>query len=113
MRQATEQLIDAEVPAVSDQPVRVRRSGFWRELSGALAVGVAVLAAVVVVFQVLAWVGGVPGPGVPMVVGHLAAAGLMLTLQRFADRWDGWRSAATAAGVFLAAGTTLWVFWWA
>jgi Mg/Co/Ni transporter MgtE len=113
VRQATEQLADVEVPAMSDQPAPARRSGFWRELSGALAVGIAVLAAVVVVFQILAWVGGMPGPGLSMVTGHLIAAALALVVQRSVDRWAGWRGAITVVGVLAVAGFTLWVFWWA
>ena len=113
MRQATEQLTDPEVPAMSDQPAPARRLGFWRELSGALAVGILVLAAVVVVFQILAWVGKVPGPGLPMVIGHLLAAALALVVQRSADRWAGWRAAISVGGVLAVAGITLWVFWWA
>jgi hypothetical protein len=113
VHQATEQLTDAEVPAMSDQPAPARRLGFWRELSGALAVGIAVLAAVVVVFQILAWVGDMPGPGLPMVTGHLLAAALALFVQRSADRLGGWRGAITAGCVLAVAGVTLWVFWWA
>jgi len=90
-----------------------RRGGLWRELSGALAIGVSVLAVVVVVFQVLAWVRDMPGPGVWMVLGHLGAAVLAVVVQRFADRYSGWTAAAATLGVVAVTGATLWFFWWA
>ena len=62
------------------------RGGFGRELAGALAVGLSVLAIVIVVFQVLAWVRDVPGPGAAMVFGHLGAAVLAVLVQRVADK---------------------------
>lgn len=90
-----------------------RRARFWRELSGALAVGMAVLAAVVLVFQILAWIRGMPGPGARMVVGHLVTAGLVVGAQLFADRRTGWVAGVSLGGVAVVAGATLWLFWWA
>jgi hypothetical protein len=90
-----------------------RRSGFWTELSGALAVGLAVLAGVVLVFQVIAWARDIPGPGLLTVAGHILAAGLALLAQRFADRRSGWQGAAAVLGVLAISAVALWLFWWA
>ncbi|OLF16529.1 hypothetical protein BU204_16355 [Actinophytocola xanthii] len=90
-----------------------RRGGFGRELAGALAVGLSVLAVVIVVFQVLAWARGVPGPGTAMVLGHLGAAVLAVLVQRVADRTSGWPATAAALGVAVITGATMWVLWWA
>lgn len=89
------------------------RGGPWRELSGALAVGMSVLAVVVVVFQVLAFIRDMPGPGALTVFGHIAAAALAVFVQRFADRHTGWAAALSVLGVVAVAGATLWLFWWA
>ncbi len=89
------------------------RGGPWRELSGALAVGMSVLAVVVVVFQVLAFVRDMPGPGLWTVLGHVAAAVLAVFVQRFADRLTGWAAAVSVLGVVVVAGAALWLFWWA
>jgi hypothetical protein len=96
-----------------DPAPRVHRGGVWRELSGALAVGMSVLAVIVVVFQVLAWMRDVPGPGVLAVFGHLGAAALAVVVQRFADRRDGWTAALSVLGVVAVTGVALWLFWWA
>ncbi len=95
-----------------DPPVR-RRSGFWREASGALALGLCVLAAVVLGFQIVAWFRGTPGPGFLTVAGHLAAAGLALLAQWYADRRRGWPGTAAIAAVFVIGALALWLFWWA
>jgi hypothetical protein len=89
------------------------RSGFWPEVSGALAVGLAVLALAVLGFQIVAWAQGKPGPGLLTVGGHVLAAGLALLVQRLADRWHGWRRTAAVLAVAVLAGVTLWLFWWA
>ncbi|HEX6353975.1 hypothetical protein [Actinophytocola sp.] len=95
------------------EPAPRHRGGPWRELSGALAVGMSVLAVVVIVFQVLAWGRDVPGPGLWTVIGHVAAAALAVVVQRFADRLTGWPAAASVLGVVAVSGTALWLFWWA
>jgi hypothetical protein len=87
--------------------------GPWRELSGALAVGMSVLAVVVMVFQVLAWGRDMPGPGVWTVLGHVAAGALAVVVQRYADRLTGWAAAASVLGVVAVSGAALWLFWWA
>ena len=89
------------------------RGGFGRELAGALAVGLSVLAVVIVVFQVLAWARGVPGPGSAMVLGHLGAALLAVLVQRVADRAAGAVARVAALGVVVITGATMWLLWWA
>lgn len=96
----------------TDNPSR-HRGGLWRELSGALAVGMAVLAVIVIVFQVLAWARDMPGPGGWPMFGHIGAAVLAVVAQRFADRRAGWTAAASVLAVVAVAGAALWFFWWA
>ncbi|MGH3760856.1 hypothetical protein [Actinophytocola sp.] len=88
------------------------RGGFGRELAGALAVGLSVLAIVVLVFQVLAWVRDVPGPGATMVGGHLGAAVLAVLVQRIADKNGGWVTTVAAATVVVITVVTMWLLWW-
>lgn len=102
--------------ATTVDPSRQReapRRGFWRDLSGALSVGLAVLAVVVLVFQAVGWVRGVPGPGAVMVFGHLVAAGAAIGAQRFADRRTGWPATVAGLGVVVVVLVALWLFWWA
>jgi hypothetical protein len=101
-----------ELGTVSAQPRR-HRGGFGRELAGALAVGLSVLAVVVLVFQGLAWIRDMPGPGVAMVLGHLGAAVLALLAQRVVDRTSGWPATVAAVGVVAITGATMWLLWWA
>jgi hypothetical protein len=103
-----------ELPVVRhSRPAPRHRGGPWRELSGALAMGMSVLAVVVVVFQVLAFVRHMPGPGALTVFGHIAAAVLAVFVQRFADRLTGWAAALSVLGVVAVSGVALWLFWWA
>jgi len=85
---------------------------FARELTGALAVGLSVLAIVVLVFQVLAWIRDMPGPGATMVGGHLGAAVLAVVVQRVADRNGGWLAGLAALAVLVITGVTMWLLWW-
>ena len=104
----------AELPVAPQSSSAPRhRGGPWRELSGALAVGMSVLAVVVVVFQVLAFFRDMPGPGALTVFGHIAAAVLAVFVQRFADRLTGWAAALSVLGVVAVSGAALWLFWWA
>ena len=96
------------------EPLPERRTWrFWPEISGQLAVGLCVLALVVLGFQVVAWFRGTPGPGLLTVGGHVLAAVVAVVVQRFADRLRGWRVAAAVTGVLVIAAVTLWIFWWA
>lgn len=95
-----------------DLPTRADRGGFGRELAGALTVGLSVLAIVVLVFQALAWIRDMPGPGPAMVGGHLGAAVLAILVQRVADRAAGWLATVAALGVVAITGATMWLLWW-
>lgn len=104
------------VALATEPPVAPRRTphgGFGREVAGALAVGLSVLAIVVLVFQILAWIRDVPGPGVAMVLGHLGAAVLAVLVQRVADRTTGWPATVAAGAVVVITGATMWLLWWA
>jgi hypothetical protein len=93
-------------------PAPRARGGFAREVAGALAVGLSVLAIVVLVFQVLSWIRDMPGPGATMVGGHLGAAVLAVLVQRVADRNRGWLAGLAAAAVVVITGVTMWLLWW-
>ncbi|WP_245572536.1 hypothetical protein [Actinokineospora enzanensis] len=103
------QVRDAEADAVPAST----RSGFWRELSGALAVGLCVLALGVLGFQVVAWFRGIPGPGVGVLLGHVVLATVAVLAQRFADRRRGPEAALAVLFVCIATGVAIWFFWWA
>lgn len=102
--------------ALAAEPVigapHARRGGFGREVAGALTVGLSVLAIVVLVFQVLAWMRDVPGPGATMVGGHLGAAVLAVLVQRVADRNGGWLAGLAAIAVVAITVVTMWLLWW-
>ena len=109
-----------ELPTVATEPEPLRpeppareRSGFWREASGALALGLVALAVAVLGFQVFAWVRGTPGPGVDTVLAHWGAAALAVLAQRYADRSTGRRQALAVLTVAVVAGATLWLYRWA
>lgn len=103
-----------ELPSeVQPAPAPRKRFGFWREISGALALGLSVLAVVVLGFQVVAWGRETPGPGAFTVAGHLVVAGVAVLGQWFADRRRDWTGAVATVGVFVLAGMALWIFWWA
>jgi hypothetical protein len=85
---------------------------FARELTGALAVGLSVLAIVVLVFQILGWIRGMPGPGASMVGGHLGAAAVAVLVQRVADRNGGWLAGLAAVAVVAITAVTMWLLWW-
>ncbi|WP_285509763.1 hypothetical protein [Actinokineospora sp. NBRC 105648] len=96
----------------ADKPERYR-SGFWREFSGSLAVGLAVLALIVVGLQISGWVRGVPGPGVGVMVVHLVLAVIALLVQRFADIKRGPESTLAVLLVCVVTGIVIWFLWWA
>ncbi|WP_436493972.1 hypothetical protein [Actinokineospora sp. HUAS TT18] len=108
-------------PTVPDQPTApiavarpaepVRRGGFWRELSGALAAGLCALAVVVMAMQVFAGTKGMPGPGVGVVLGHMAAAVAAVVFQRFVDRGNGPRVIGSFFLVLAVTAATIWFFW--
>ncbi|ONI77390.1 hypothetical protein ALI144C_34645 [Actinosynnema sp. ALI-1.44] len=89
-----------------------RKGRFWRELSGALAAGLVLLAVAVLVLQVISWSNGVPGLGVIELVGHLVAAGLAVYAQRVIDRRPGRPALAAGFGLALVVVAVLVLFWW-
>ncbi|WP_444827736.1 hypothetical protein [Actinokineospora sp.] len=108
-----EDLTTVELPRPEPIPAAPRRSGFWRELSGALAIGLCVLALVVLGMQVFAGAQGMPGPGIGVVLGHFGAAVAAVVAQRFADRRRGPEAALAIVLVGIATGIAIWFFWWA
>jgi hypothetical protein len=107
---------DATTVELSAQTVELntprRQSGFWRELSGALAAGIVLLTAVVLVLDVISWARGVPGLGVWVLVGHVVGSVLAVIAQRQLDRRQGRPAllAGLALGVVVVA--VLVLFWW-
>lgn len=89
-----------------------RRSQFWRELTGALAAGTVLLAATVLVLQVVAWVQGMPGLGVGVLGGHLAGAVLAVVAQRIVDRRAGKLAFLAGLGLCVVVAAILVLFWW-
>lgn len=81
-------------------------------MCGALTAGVVMLAAVVLVLEVLSWTRGLPGLGVVVLVGHLVGAVLAVLIQRQVDRRAG--RPALVAGSALGAVVLLMLllFWW-
>lgn len=92
-----------------DEP---KPSGFWRELSGALTLGLCVLALVVIGLQALASSKDMPGPGLPIVLGHVVTAIAAVVLQRQADRRQGSVAALPVLLVTVVTAATTWFFWW-
>jgi hypothetical protein len=88
------------------------RSGFWRELTGALAAGTVLLAAAVLILQTIAWLNGMPGLGVFVLVGHLVGAALAVVAQRVADRRTGKPALVAGLGVGAVVVLILVLFWW-
>ncbi|MDG3012522.1 hypothetical protein G4X40_20495 [Rhodococcus sp. D2-41] len=83
-----------------------------RACSGAVAVGVVVLALVVVVTAVLGARRHFPGPGAESLTVHVLAAVAVLVAQHYADRRRGLLAVAAALVVPVIAGAVLWTQWW-
>ncbi len=90
---------------------RVARA--WRGVSGALAVGLVLLALGMIGVQVYAGTRDLPGPGLDVVGGHAAAAVAAVAAQLVADRRKGWVVAVCGLAVVVLTALTLWLFWWA
>ncbi|MQA10807.1 MAG: hypothetical protein GEU98_20080 [Pseudonocardiaceae bacterium] len=90
-----------------------RSGGVLRGVSGALSLGLVVLALVVAAAQVLALSDNADGPGPLPVIGHLIAAAIAVACQQMADRRGGLPSVLGVLGVFAVTGAALWMFWWA
>lgn len=87
---------------------RNRFAGF----TGALAAGLGVLAVVVLLAQVLGWVRGDSGPGIEMLVGHLAAAVVVIAAQLVVDRESGARAAICQGTIVVLTLAVLLLLWW-
>jgi ferric-dicitrate binding protein FerR (iron transport regulator) len=95
-------------------PVQRRPGGPWRELTGAITIGLCGLAVVVLGLQVFAWTQpDVPGPGPWVVLGHFGTALAAVLAQRVADRRRGPQAALAMLLVLIACGVAIWYFWWA
>ena len=94
------------------RPSGGRRLKFPRELSGALAAGMVLLAVLVLGAQVYALFRGTPGPGVFAVAGHLGAGALCFACQRMLDRRTGRATILPGVLMVVVAAATLWFFWW-
>ncbi|MFJ6669568.1 hypothetical protein ACIQMJ_00505 [Actinosynnema sp. NPDC091369] len=90
-----------------------RLARLWRGVSGALAVGLVLLALAMIGVQVYAGAHDLPGPGLDVVIGHVLAATAAVVAQVVADRRRGWAVAVCGLVVVLLAVATLWFFWWA
>ncbi|PTR30214.1 hypothetical protein C8K36_10262 [Rhodococcus sp. OK519] len=97
--------------------VRRRHRDPWaarllRGLSGVVAGGVVVLTAVVLVTAYLASNRDFPGPGAESIATHIAASGVVVGLQVFADRRRGGVAAMAAILILAVTGLLLWTQWW-
>ncbi|MEV8439822.1 hypothetical protein AB0425_20810 [Actinosynnema sp. NPDC051121] len=90
-----------------------RLARLWRGVSGALAVGLVLLALAMIGVQFYAGARDLPGPGPAVVAGHGVAAVIAVVAQVVADRRRGWAVALCGLVVVLLVVATLWFFWWA
>ncbi|MBW4719313.1 hypothetical protein [Saccharothrix obliqua] len=95
---------------VGTEPRLVR---VWRGVSGAVAVGLVLLALALIGVQVYAAGHDLPGPGVDVVAGHVVAAVLAVVAQVFADRRTRWVAGVLGLAVLVLGAGVLWFFWWA
>ena len=96
-----------------DSGPEARLARLWRGVSGALAVGLVLLALGLIGVQDYAGARDLPGPGLDVVAGHGVAAVAAVVAQVVADRGRGWVVALCGLLVVLLAASTLWFFWWA
>ncbi|MFD1148616.1 hypothetical protein [Saccharothrix hoggarensis] len=98
---------------IVDSRREARPARAWRGVSGALAVGLALLALAMIGVQVYAGSQDLPGPGLDVVAWHVVAAVAAVVAQVVADRRRGWVVGVCGAVVVLLAAAVLWFFWWA
>ncbi|GAA2811434.1 hypothetical protein [Saccharopolyspora taberi] len=92
---------------------RPTRSGTAaRGLSGALAVGLLILALGLIGVQYWATNSGQEGPGIGVVIGHLVSAAVALVLQALADRRRDLTGGLATIGVYAVVLWALWFWWW-
>jgi hypothetical protein len=89
-----------------------RKHVFWRELAGAAAAGVVLLAAVVLVLETISWIRGLPGLGTIVLIGHLVGAVLAVIAQRQLDRRRGRPALLAGLGLGVVVAAVLILFWW-
>ena len=110
----TERLPTADETTVELPRQPTRPGGPWRDLTGAIAIGLCGLALAVLGLQVFAWTQpDVPGPGLWVVLGHFGLAVAAVVAQRHADRVRGPQAALAMLLVAIACGVAIWYFWWA
>ncbi|MGI8310252.1 hypothetical protein [Saccharopolyspora hattusasensis] len=85
----------------------------FRGLTGALAVGLLLLALGLVAVQFWATGQGQQGPGLAAVIAQLVASLVALALQSVADRRRDARGGLAALGAFVVVIGSLWFWWWA
>ncbi|RJO80358.1 hypothetical protein D5S18_00060 [Nocardia panacis] len=83
-----------------------------RALSGVVAAGTVVLAAVVTGSAVIGARDGFPGPGTTAVLWHLIVGAIVIAAQIYSDRRRGFAAFSGSMVVLLAAGILLWTQWW-
>jgi hypothetical protein len=81
-------------------------------VGGALTAGLVALAVALVVVWAVAAALGEPGPGAPMLAGHLVAAVIAVALQRVADRRAGRAGRLAAVGAVLVVAAVIGGYWW-
>jgi hypothetical protein len=85
----------------------------WRGFGGTLAVGLVLLALALIGVQVYASTHDLPGPGLDVVGGHVAAAVAAGVAQALADRRKGRVAAVCGVVVVVLTALTMWFYWWA
>jgi hypothetical protein len=103
---------EAEKVVAAERKGPRRKGRFWRELAGALAAGLVILAVAVLVLQIVSWTNGVPGLGVVELIGHGVAAVLAVVAQRVIDRRTGRPALVAGLGLTVVVVLVLVLFWW-
>lgn len=111
-RKTKQETVELDLTSSSDPDGIPAKPGFWRELAGVLTGGLVVLALFVLVVEILAWIRGERGLGLVSLFGHLFAASLAVSAQRFADRRTGVSAMIAGMGVAVVVFVSLWFFWW-
>jgi hypothetical protein len=108
----TEEGSDGE-SAPHAQPARKSKALRWfRGLTGSLTAGLVLLMLLELGAQALAFVQHAPGPGVAVLLGHVAAAVIAVVAQWLADRGRSWVVLAAGLVVLVDTAAVLLLFWW-
>ncbi|MPY83299.1 MAG: hypothetical protein GEV00_08235 [Actinophytocola sp.] len=84
---------------------------FWRDVAGAVAAGLTLLAAGLFGVLMFAHELGVQGPGAQVAAGHAAAAMFAIAFAILADRTRGRPAVVGVIAVFVITAATLWWYW--